>query len=64
MPTTVVTPEEGDYWTDGARLVEVMGLVKSGEWLVEDVATGLTMEMSESEFATSEVWKLVRHGAV
>jgi hypothetical protein len=61
MATAVQAPDEGDYWTDGARLVEVIGQTKSGDWHVEDVATGLTMDMTEGEFG-SGVWKLVRHG--
>lgn len=64
MATAVqAAPQERDYWTDGVRLVEVQGVLKSGDYLVEDAATGLTMEIPVSEFARSEVWRLVRHGA-
>ena len=61
-PELANPPMAGDYWTDGSRLVQVIGLTKNGDYLVEDVSLELTLELPIVELTKPGVWKLVRRG--
>lgn len=61
MATQVVP---GLYYTDGKRLVQVIGQTKEGECLVEDVVSEVTMAFQAAEFDEGGVWRVVKHGPV